>query len=44
MENARVRALFVFTKRITKRKRLESGEKKQILFPVHEAETKIKMG
>lgn len=44
MENARVRALFVFTERITERKRLESEGNKQIFFPVHEAETKIKIG
>lgn len=44
MENVRARALFVFTEGVTKRKGLESEGNKQVFFPVHEAETKIKIG
>lgn len=34
--------LFVFTEGVTKRKGLQSEGNKQVFFPVHEAETKIK--
>lgn len=36
--------LFVFTEGVTKRKGLQSEGNKQVFFPVHEAETKIKTG
>lgn len=36
--------LFVFTEGVTKRKGLQSEANKQVFCPVHEAETKIKVG